>query len=98
MENVDPPPPHPPKNQRWESGCLLFHFILSMIVVPHTYLQDYLKQFAGKGVHVPIYSVDRLALFALFLSFVLPNPFHLYFLCWALIRLHLILWVCLYSN
>ena len=68
-------------------GCLLIHFILSEILVPHTCLQDYLKQFAGKGE--PTYRVNSFAFFALFLSFVLP--LHLNFLCWALIRLYSIL-------
>ena len=75
-------------------GCLLFHFILSKIVAPHTCLQDYLKQFAGKGV--PTHRVNSFAFFALFLSFVLP--LHLNFLCWALIRLYSILYVCLSRN
>ena len=69
------------------NGGLLFHFILSKIVAPHTCLRDYLKQFAGKGV--PTHRVNSFAFFALFLSFVLP--LHLNFLCWALIRLHSIL-------
>ena len=46
-------------------GCLLFHFILSKIVAPHTCVQDYLRQFAGKGEPVNV----QCSPFRLFLPF-----------------------------
>ena len=69
-------------------GCLLFHFILSKIVAPHTCVQDYLRQFAGKGEPINV-QCRPFCLLCPFSSFVLP--LHLNFLYWALIRLHSVL-------
>ena len=104
IQNRPPPPPPPKikdgKMARFcpsrgfildwgeGDGCLLFHFILSKIVAPHTCVQDYLRQFAGKGEPVNV-QCRPFRLLCPFSSFVLP--LHLNFLCWALIRLHSIL-------
>ena len=104
FSKIDPPPhPPKSKMGKWRvfalrealsliggrgDGCLLFHFILSKIVAPHTCVQDYLRQFAGKGEPVNV-QCSPFRLLCPFSSFVLP--LHLNFLCWALIRLHSIL-------